>query len=66
MKEKTTIKDAIDILYRFNWTVKIAKIYESNNLIFIRQIKSLLYLIQKAVEVDGEVTFMLRQSTLFF
>jgi len=66
MKEKTTIKDAIDILYRFNWTIKIAKIYESNNLIFLRQIKSLLYLIQKAVEVDGEVTFMLRQSTLFF
>jgi len=66
MKEKTTIKDAIDILYRFNWTIKIAKIYESNNLIFLRQIKSLLYLIQKAVEVDGEATFMLRQNTLFF
>jgi len=66
MKEKTTIKDAVDILYRFNWSIKIAKIYDSNNLIFLRQIKSLLYLIQKAIEVDGEASFMLRQSTLFF
>jgi HD-GYP domain-containing protein (c-di-GMP phosphodiesterase class II) len=46
--------------------VKIAKIYEPNNRIFIEQIYVLFSLIQDILKSEEEASFMLRQSSLFF
>lgn len=59
------MKDAIDILFRFNMAFKIAKIYKPNNISFQRQIKTLFLSIQTVLQKDGDASLMLRQSTLF-
>lgn len=64
--EKATVKNAIEILLQYTIAVKIAKIYEPNNLIFQNQIKALFSIIQNILKTDGEVSFTLRESTLFF
>ncbi len=63
---KVAHRSAIEILTRFQIVLKIAKIYESNNLIFLRQIKILYNMIQVALKREAEVFFNLRQGTLFF
>lgn len=61
-----SIKDAINILYHLNMAIKISKIYESNNINFVRQSKLFFRSIKKALDTEEEATFMLRQNTLFF
>ena len=66
LDEREVLKSAIEILMRLNMAVKIAKIYEPNNLIFIEQLQALGSLIQNVLKKDKEASFMLRQSSLFF
>ena len=66
MDEKRTVKVALEILLRLNMATKIAKIYEPNNLIFIEQVHNLISLMQNIFQTEKEVSFMLRQSSLFF
>ncbi len=63
-KELRRNKEAVDLLFRLNWACRISKIYEPNNLIFVRQIKLLHNMLQKPIEEDGEATFKIRQNTL--
>jgi len=63
---KVAHRSAIEILTRFQIVFKIAKIYESNNLIFLHQIKILYNMIQVALKREAEAFFKLRQGTLFF
>lgn len=65
-ENKISIKEAINILYRFNMVIKISKIYKVNNINFVRQCKLLFNSLQEALEVEGEASFMLRLNTLFF
>jgi HD-GYP domain-containing protein (c-di-GMP phosphodiesterase class II) len=65
-RELKTNKAAVDLLFRFNWASRISKLYEPNNLIFVRQIKLLDSMIQKPIKKDGEATFRITQNTLFF
>jgi len=66
LTDKEILKSALEILRRFNMAIKIAKIYEPNNLIYINQIEGLFGAIQKVLEVEHEASFTLRQSALFF
>jgi len=66
LTEKEILKSALEILMRFNMAIKIAKIYEPNNLIYIQQIEALFSAVQKVLEVEQEASFILRQSALFF
>lgn len=66
LTEKEILKSALEILRRFNMAIKIAKIYEPNNLIYVNQIEALFLTIQKVLEVEQEASFTLRQSALFF
>lgn len=60
------IKLGIDILSRFNRSVRMSKIYDSNNLIFLRQVQMLHRLINRAFESHEKAVFSLRQSLLLF
>lgn len=57
---------AVEMVIRLNVLLKSAKIYEPNNLLFQRQISSLLALIRRALAESGEAHFTARHSTLFF
>ncbi len=63
---KAAHRSAIEILTRFQIVYKIAKIYEANNLIFLRQIKILYNMVQVALAGEGEAFFKIRQGTIFF
>jgi HD-GYP domain-containing protein (c-di-GMP phosphodiesterase class II) len=65
-RELKTNKEAVDLLFRFKWASRISKIYEPNNLIFVRQIKLLNNMLQKPIEESGEATFKISQNMLFF
>lgn len=65
-RELKTNKEAVDLLFRFNWASRISKIYEPNNLIFVRQIKLLNNMLQKPIKESGEATFKISQNMLFF
>jgi HD-GYP domain-containing protein (c-di-GMP phosphodiesterase class II) len=64
-REMNTNKDAVDLLFRFNWASRISKIYEENNLIFVRQIKLLYDMLKKPIEEHGEAKIKISQNTLF-
>ena len=64
--ESQAIKLGIEIIYRFNRAIRMSKIYDSNNLIFLRQIRMLLNNITHALEAYGKAEFSLRQSLLLF
>jgi len=57
---------AVEMVIRLNVLLKSGKIYEPNNLLFQRQVGSLLVLIRRALAESGEAHFTARQSTLFF
>jgi HD-GYP domain-containing protein (c-di-GMP phosphodiesterase class II) len=62
----STQEIAIDIVYRLARAVRMSRIYETNNRIFLHQIRQLFELIQSALKAEGQVMFSLRQSSLFF
>jgi len=65
-ERNTQHKDAVDILFRLNWVMRISRLYEPNNLIFVKQIKLLHSMIEKPIQENGEALFKLRQNTLHF
>jgi len=65
-RELKTNKEAVDLLFRLNWASRISKIYEQNNLIFVRQIRLLDNMLQRPIQEDGEACFKISQNTLFF
>ena len=66
MEEFQEGKDGIEALMQLSIVVRTAKIYEPNNLIFVNQLKALFSLIQDILKTEGEVSFMLRENTLYF
>ena len=64
--ETHAIKLGIDILSRFNRSVRMSKIYDPNNLIFLRQVRMLHHLIKTAFESYQKADFSLRQGLLLF
>lgn len=64
--EKRVARDGIDVLLHLSIVVKTAKIYEPNNLIFLNQIKELFSMIQDILKAEGDVSFVLRENTLYF
>lgn len=66
LDEREALRNAVEILMRLNMAVKISKIYEPNNLIFIEQVRTLISLLQNVLKTENEASFMLRQSSLFF
>ncbi|MGB7294415.1 MAG: HD domain-containing phosphohydrolase, partial [Candidatus Aminicenantales bacterium] len=57
---------AVEMITRLNVILKGARIYEPNNLLFLRQVSRLLTLLRKALEEYGEASLAVRGSTLFF
>ncbi|MBN1223270.1 MAG: HD-GYP domain-containing protein [Candidatus Aminicenantes bacterium] len=46
--------------------MRISRIYDSNNLIFQRQIRHLLTMVQKLIQENGKASFKLRKNSLYF
>ncbi len=57
---------AVEMVPRLNVILKGARIYEPNNLLFLRQVSRLLTLLRKVLEESGEASFSVRGGTLFF
>ena len=64
--KKSLSKIIEEIFIRFSSTMKVAQIYEPNNLTFIRQINLLFNLIQNILKKEGKAVFQFRENTLFF
>lgn len=62
----STQRYALDIVYRLARAARMSKIYESNNRIFLHQIRQLHDLICRAAVEEKRVEFSLRSSSLFF
>lgn len=64
--KKSVSKMIEDIFIRLSSTMKVAQIYEPNNLTFINQINLLFNLIQDILKKEGKAVFQFREYTLFF
>jgi HD-GYP domain-containing protein (c-di-GMP phosphodiesterase class II) len=63
---KTISKIIEEIFIRLSSAMKVAQIYEPNNLTFIRQINLLYNLIQNILKKEEKAVFQFRENTLFF
>ncbi len=59
-------KAAVDLLIRFHIVAKNARLYEPNNTMFQGQIRAFFTALSAVFESDGEATFRVRRSALFF
>jgi len=64
--KKSLSKIIEEIFIRLSSAMKVAQIYEPNNLTFIRQINLLFNLIQNILQKEGKAVFQFRENTLFF
>jgi len=64
--KKSLSKILEEIFIRLSSAMKVAQIYEPNNLTFIRQINLLFNLIQDILKKERKAVFQFRESTLFF
>jgi len=64
--KKSISKIIGEIFIRLSSAMKVAQIYEPNNLTFIRQINLLFNLIQNILKKEGKAVFQFRENTLFF
>jgi HD-GYP domain-containing protein (c-di-GMP phosphodiesterase class II) len=64
--KKSLAKIIEEIFIRLSSAMKVAQIYEPNNLTFIRQINLLFNLIQNILKKEGKAVFQFRENTLFF
>ncbi len=60
------IKDAVNLINRFNRAFRTSKIYDANNLIYRRQIDLFHHLVNKFLEVYGKAQITLRQNGVYF
>lgn len=65
-KNVEIIKDAVNLVNRFNRAFRTSKIYDSNNLIYRRQIDLLQHLIEKFLGVYSKAQLTLRQNGVYF
>lgn len=65
-KAKELHRLAVEMITRLNVILKGARIYEPNNLLFLRQVNRLLTLLRKVLEESGEACFAVRGGTVFF
>jgi HD-GYP domain-containing protein (c-di-GMP phosphodiesterase class II) len=64
--KKSLAKIIEEIFIRLSSAMKVAQIYEPNNLTFIRQLNLLFNLIQNIISKEGKAVFQFRENTLFF
>jgi len=64
--KKSVSKVIEDIFIRLASAMRVAQIYEPNNLTFIRQVNLLFNLIQNILKNEGKAVFQFRENTLFF
>ncbi len=64
--KKSLSKMLEEIFIRLSSAMKVAQIYEPNNLTFIRQINLLFNLIQNILKKERKAVFQFRENTLFF
>ncbi len=64
--KKSLAKIIEEIFIRLSSAMKVAQIYEPNNLTFIRQFDLLFNLIQNIIRKEGKAVFQFRENTLFF
>jgi len=65
-REKLSLQIALDVFQRIFMAIKISKLYDTNNQIFIKHIQTLQKNVIHSIELDGEASFYLRQGTLYF
>lgn len=65
-REKLSLEIALDVFQRIFMAIKISKLYDTNNQLFVKHIQTLQKNIIRAIQMDGEATFYLRQGTLYF
>jgi len=63
---KVLPKEALDLLIRLHVVIKNAKLYEANNEMFQEQARLLFELVEHFLQENGEASFQVRQSALFF
>jgi HD-GYP domain-containing protein (c-di-GMP phosphodiesterase class II) len=64
--KKSLAKIIEEIFIRLSSSMKVAQIYEPNNLTFIRQLNLLFNLIQNIIRKEEKAVFQFRENTLFF
>jgi HD-GYP domain-containing protein (c-di-GMP phosphodiesterase class II) len=64
--KKSLSKIIEEIFIRLSSAMRVAQIYEPNNLTFIRQINLLFNLIQNILKKEEKAVFRFRENTLFF
>jgi putative nucleotidyltransferase with HDIG domain len=64
--EEKTIIDPEEILVKLHIALKIVRLYEPNNLMFLKQLKSLYAYIHGFFQREGDAVFSLKQDTIFF
>jgi len=64
--KKSLAKMIEEIFIRLSSAMKVAQIYEPNNLTFIRQLDLLFNLIRNIIRKEGKAVFQFREHTLFF
>ena len=64
--KKSIAKLIEEIFIRLSSAMKVAQIYEPNNLTFIKQLNLLFNLIQNILKKEGKAIFQFRENTLFF
>mgnify|MGYP006308977605 CR=1 FL=1 len=60
------IKDAVSLIHRFNRAFRTSKIYDSNNLIYRRQIDLFQHLADKLLDIYGKAQITLRENGVYF
>lgn len=65
-RERLSLQLALDVFQRIFMAIKISKLYDINNQIFVKHIDTLQKNIKRSIELDGEASFYLRQGTLYF
>ncbi len=63
---KSLAKIIEEIFIRLSSAMKVAQIFEPNNLTFIRQLNLLFNLVQNIIRKEGKAVFQFRENTLFF
>ncbi len=66
LSNKLTLKSVQDIFIRFSSILKMAQIYEPNNLIFRESVVPFHTLIQDFLAREGQALFQFQDGTLFF
>ncbi len=65
-QKKTLSKTIEDVFIRFTSVMKIAQIFEPNNVAFLQQLKPFYFIIQSLLKNLGKAVLQFRGNALFF